>query len=106
MGNALTLLGVGVAAGLVVAIAGSPLIYAFWRARNTAMLASNTFNWSRTLITSTLVVVPIMVIVAALILPDGKFLGLLGGTLVAGVTAVTLWRGVIVLARAQESRQY
>jgi len=53
---------------------------------------------------STVIAVAIMVIVAAAILPGDELPGFLGGTLVAGATAVVVWRGVIVLARVQESR--
>ena len=102
MDNTLTLLGVGVAAGLIV---GSPLVYAFWRARKTAMLATvPTVGWNRPFIIITVVVVTSTVIVAAVILPGDKLAGFLGGTLVASATAVGVWRGVTGLARAQESR--
>jgi hypothetical protein len=105
MHSALAMAGVGVAAGLVVGIVGSPLVYAFWRARKTAMLSvTPTLGWSGTLLVSIVIVTAMAVIVAAAILSAGEMLDFLGSTLVACATAVCVWRGVIGLARAQESR--
>jgi hypothetical protein len=61
-------------------------------------------GWNGTLILSIVIAAAMMVIVAAAILPGGEVLNFLESTLVASATAVGVWRGVIVLARAQESR--